>query len=149
MNILLIIILALLLFKMSCYFLKSYSSEKANVLMEELKKIAHDVPNNIIEHSEKLRNKLKNTSFVEITGGDPRIVGWNYNKGREIGIRFINKRGDFYSYDIIVDTLLHELAHSVTENHGHGSEWVNLNNYLQALKPRYVSILRNKYNYNY
>ena len=117
--------------------------------MEELKKIANDVPNNINEHSEKLRNKLKNTSFVEITGGDPRIVGWNYNKGREIGIRFINKRGDFYSYDIIVDTLLHELAHSITENHGHGDEWVNLNNYLQALKPRYVSILRNKYNYNY
>lgn len=120
------------------------SQETAEVI-DTLREIAYDVPNNIRpDLSNKLSDKLRNTTFKEITEGDPKIVGWNYSKGREIGIRILNKYGmPFRSY-VIVDTLLHELAHSITDKYGHGDEWKELNNYLQKLKPNYVSILINK-----
>jgi len=120
------------------------SQENAEVI-DALRKIAYDVPNNIKpELSSKLSDKLRNTAFIEIIDGDPKIVGWNYNKGREIGIRINNRYGTPYKAHVIVDTLLHELAHSITPKYGHGEKWKELNDYLQKLKPNYVSILLNK-----
>ncbi len=120
------------------------SQETAEVI-DILREIAYDVPNNVNSNlSNKLSDKLRNTTFKEITGGDPKILGWNYNKGREIGVRIINRYNVPYSSYVIVDTLLHELAHSITDKYGHGEEWKELNNHLQQLKPNYVSILINK-----
>tara|TARA_B100000424_G_C22565254_1_gene319514 strand:- start:5 stop:484 length:480 start_codon:yes stop_codon:yes gene_type:complete len=122
----------------------SNNTETAEVI-EVLSIIAHDVPNHIKPNiGNKLRNSLKNTSFVEIIDGDPKIVGWNYNKGREIGVRILNRHGKPYSCEVIIDTLLHELAHSINIKYGHGEGWQELNNYLQKLKPKYVEVLINK-----
>ncbi len=148
-----ILIIIIIISFVSCQ--RSYKTKNGNTyvagsqqtaeVVDILREIAYDVPNNIKQDlSNKLSDKLRNTTFKEINGGDPKIVGWNYNKGREIGVRIINKYKVPYSSDVIVDTLLHELAHSITDKYGHGDDWKEINNYLQQLKPNYVSFLINK-----
>ena len=152
-NILIILIITFVIFLSVCE--KSYktksgytyiaSNQQTADVIDALREIAYDVPNNIkSDLSNKLSDKLRNTTFREINSGDPKIVGWNYNKGREIGVRIINRYNVPYTSEVIVDTLLHELAHSITDKYGHGEEWKELNNHLQQLKPNYVSILINK-----
>lgn len=128
----------------SGYTVRATDEDTANV-MDELISMAHDVPNKLKEpYSSELRDKSKNTSYVEIIGGNKKIVGWNKGKGREIGIRIMKNEKVPYSAKMIVDTLLHELAHSITDSFGHGEEWDDNNDYFQKLRPHYVELLKNK-----
>lgn len=87
-----------------------------------------------------LREKLQNTSFKELLYQNPQIMGWNYDKGREIGVKIYKSTGVMYPPDEIISTLLHELAHSLTEKHGHGKHWKEKDEYLQTFKQKYVDI---------
>ena len=79
---------------------------------------------------------------------DPRIVGWNYNKGGEIAIRIYDQNGKMYSDRLIISTLIHELAHSLTEKFGHHENWENKDNYLQEkFTPIYVELFKKKKEY--
>lgn len=151
--IVIILILCFLFLFLSCH--KSFRLENGHVykadkleharLLNVLADISKDLPKHVNKkYSKKLQIKTQNTSFTEIIGGDKSIVGWNYNKGREIGIRLIGRDNKPYSALFILDTFLHELAHSITDDYGHGKEWREINDYLQTYKSRYVSFLINK-----
>ena len=115
------------------------------LLIDELINISKDVPNKLKEpYKTELINKCKYTYYREIIGYDKKIVGWNKGKGREIGIRIMKTDTVPYSADVIIDTLLHELAHSITDSRGHTDEWDDNNDYFQKLKPYYVGKLINK-----
>ncbi len=117
---------------------------KTAEVLEVIIEIANDLPNHIRpKNQEKLRQRLKNTSFVEIINNNQPYYGWNYEKGREIGIR-IYKNNLPISAREIIDTLLHELAHSVTISIGHGEEWEENNHFFQKNKTKYVALLLNK-----
>lgn len=92
------------------------------------------------EDGELLRERLQNTSFRELIYQNPQIMGWNYDKGREIGIKIYTNSGSMYTANEIISTLLHELAHSLTEIHGHDQPWVQKDEYLQTFKQKYVDI---------
>ncbi len=116
------------------------TAEVLDVIIE----IAHDLPNHIRpKNREKLSQRLKNTSFVEIIDNKQPYYGWNYEKGREVGIRIYKNNVPIPAKEI-VDTLLHELAHSVTVSTGHGEEWEENNYFFQKNKPKYVALLLNK-----
>lgn len=93
------------------------------------------------DDGELLREKLQNTSFKELLYQNPQIMGWNYDKGREIGVKIYKSTGVMYPPDEIISTLLHELAHSLTETRGHGKFWKEKDEYLQTFKEKYVDIL--------
>ena len=59
-------------------------------------------------------------------------------------LRIMKNKKVPYSSKMIIDTLLHELAHSITDSYGHGEEWDDNNDYFQKLRPHYVEILKNK-----
>lgn len=88
-----------------------------------------------------LRTKLQNTSFKELLDYNPRILGWNFDKGREIGIKIYDSTGRMYPEKEIISTLFHELAHSLTERNGHHHNWEIKEDYLQTFAPEYVNIL--------
>ena len=88
-----------------------------------------------------LRTRLQNTSFKELLYNDPSILGWNFDKGREIGIKMYDSAGNMYPEKEIISTLFHELAHSLTERNGHHRNWKRKDNYLQTFVPEYVNIL--------
>lgn len=88
-----------------------------------------------------LRTRLQNTSFKELIYNDPNILGWNFDKGREIGLKIYNSIGNMYPETEIISTLFHELAHSITEQNGHDQNWKMKNEYLQSFAPEYVNIL--------
>lgn len=92
------------------------------------------------DDGELLREKLQNTSFKELLYQNPQIMGWNYDKGREIGVKIYKSTGVMYPPDEIISTLLHELAHSLTEKRGHGKFWKEKDEYLQTFKQKYVDI---------
>lgn len=152
---LILIIILILFFLSGILCKKSFKTKSGNIyianslqtaeIIDILREIAYDVPNHIDKKlGDKLSDKLRNTTFKEITTTNHNILGWNYNKGREIAIRIFNKNNIPYSSFEIVDTLLHELGHSITTNYGHGEEWQNINKQLQILKSKYVNILINK-----
>ena len=91
-----------------------------------------------------LRKKLQNTTFKELLHEDPNILGWNYDKGREIGIKMYKSSGDMYPIEDIINTLFHELAHSLTQKHGHHHNWQMKDDNLQSFAPKYVKILNLK-----
>ena len=132
---------------------KMYSARdiKAAEMISFLQLISKDLIYHINEKQGKLmREKLQNTSFIELfLNVHPNIYGWNYDKGREIGIRL------YHETDIgpimlppeeIINTLFHELAHSMTKEMQHppGGEWENINAYLQSFAPKYVEIFKLK-----
>ena len=128
----------------SGYTVRATDEDTAKVI-DTLINIANDVPNKLKEpYAVELKSKSQNTSYVEIIGGNKRIVGWNKGKGREIGVRIMKDKKVPYSSKMIVDTLLHELAHSITDSFGHGEEWDDNNEYFQKLRPHYVELLKNK-----
>jgi len=88
-----------------------------------------------------LRTRLQNTSFKELLYNDPSILGWNFDKGREIGIKMYDSSGNMYPEREIISTLFHELAHSLTEKNGHHHNWKKKDDYLQTFTPEYVNIL--------
>ena len=91
-----------------------------------------------------LRKKLQNTTFKELLYQDPNILGWNYDKGREIGIKMYKSSGDMYPIEDIINTLFHELAHSLTQKHRHHHNWEIKHDNLQSFAPKYVEILNLK-----
>tara|TARA_B100000085_G_C18540875_1_gene511863 strand:- start:1510 stop:1998 length:489 start_codon:yes stop_codon:yes gene_type:complete len=99
------------------------------------------------EDGELLRERLQNTSFKELIYQDPQIMGWNYDKGREIGIKIYTSSGSMYTANDIISTLLHELAHSLTQIHGHDQPWIEKDEYLQTFKQKYVDIFILKTSY--
>jgi hypothetical protein len=114
-------------------------------LIKTLREISIDLSYNINEEDGKLlRKRLQNTSFMELKISDHNVLAWNYDKGREIAVDIFDKQGNPYSADNIITSLLHELAHSLTDSIGHGPEWVAKNNYLQGFKDKYVPILIKK-----
>jgi len=120
---------------------KSRNSDVANVL-EELVYISHDLVSKLNEEdSKKLEIKLQNTSFVELINEEDDILAWNYDKGREIGIKIYDIGNVKFNADMIITSLLHELAHSLCEEVGHEGEWIEKNNYLQSFKEEYINHL--------
>jgi len=91
-----------------------------------------------------LRKKLQNTSYKELIDQDDNILAWNYDKGREIGIKLLDDNGEYHTADHIIESLLHELAHSISNNVGHGAEWKSNYIYLLKFKDKYVDILIKK-----
>jgi len=113
-------------------------NSKVADLIEVLIYISHDIVKKINEQDgKKLLLNLQNTSFVELINEDPEILAWNYDKGREIGIKVYDKNVPLDA-DTIVTSLLHELAHSLCETIGHDLEWEEKNNYLQGFKDDYI-----------
>lgn len=91
-----------------------------------------------------LRKKLQNTSYKELIDKDENILAWNYDKGREIGIKLFDDNGEYYSTEHIIESLFHELAHSMSDTVGHGKEWKFNYEYLLKFKDKYVDILIKK-----
>ena len=89
---------------------------------------------------EILRERLQNTSFKELVDHNPKILGWNFDKGREIGIKMYDDYGNMYPATDIIETLFHELAHSLTDSNGHHPDWEKKDAYLQSYAPEYVKI---------
>ncbi len=111
-------------------------------LIDVLRDISIHLSYNINEKDgELLRRRLQNTSFKELIDKDPNILAWNYDKGREIGIKIYDRTGKMYSHDEIISSLFHELAHSLTYIRGHAEKWKVKDDYLQSFKPKYVNIL--------
>jgi hypothetical protein len=143
-----ILILLYIIFKPCKYSFTSKSGKlfrasNPNVadLIEVIIYISHDLSKKINEKDgKKLRSKLQNTSFVELIDEDPQILAWNYDKGREIGIK-VFEDGIPLDADTIITSLLHELAHSLCETVGHNTEWEEKNNYLQGFKNEYIDYL--------
>lgn len=111
--------------------------------LDFLRLISIDLTYNIREdYGKLLRKKLQNTSFIELFGIDPRILGWNYDKGREIGIKMYKITGASMQTEEIIHTLFHELAHSMTKEMQHppGGEWEYIDGYLQTFALKYVKI---------
>ena len=150
-----IIILSIVLFfmyyKPPCeYSYKSKSGKRYNCrdektaeVLDVLRLISNDLTKRIdSEDSDILISNLQNTSFKEVIHEDPNILAWNYDKGREIAIRIYDVNGDPLPAETIIESLFHELAHSITINAwGHGAEWEENNKELQSLKDNYVDIL--------
>jgi hypothetical protein len=114
---------------------------KTAEMIDILRDISIDLSYNINpDDGELLREKLQNTSFKELLYQNPQIMGWNYDKGREIGVKIYKSTGVMYPPDEIISTLLHELAHSLTEKRGHGNFWKEKDEYLQTFKEKYVDI---------
>ncbi len=155
MSIIIIIIIIFLLFliirpcKVS-YRTKSgkmYKSRnrKTAEMVEVLRDISIHLSYNINDKDGKImREKLQNTTFKELLHIDSDILGWNYDKGREIGIRIYKPSGEMYSEEEIIHTLFHELAHSITKEKHHHPKWKIKDDYLQSFAPKYVKILNLK-----
>jgi hypothetical protein len=121
-------------------------NSKVADLIEVLIYISHDIAKKINEEDrKKLLLNLQNTSFVELINEDPEILAWNYDKGREIGIKVYDNHVPLDA-DTIVTSLLHELAHSLCETIGHELEWEEKNNYLQGFKSEYIDyVIKNTF----
>jgi len=118
---------------------------KTAELLDTLRNISIDLSNNIKpEDSYLLKKNLQNTSFKELIDVDSNILAWNYDKGREIGIKIYTITGTPMKSNEILHSLFHELSHSITLNWGHGPAWGENDDELQRLKPKYVEILINK-----
>lgn len=97
------------------------------------------------EDSRRLKIKLQNTSYRELIDMDPNLMAWNYDKGRELGFKIYNPNGTPVSAEEIINSLLHELAHSLVQDYGHHQDWKTKNDYLQSnYRAKYVKILTNK-----
>tara|TARA_B110001450_G_scaffold106902_1_gene101228 strand:+ start:4539 stop:5036 length:498 start_codon:yes stop_codon:yes gene_type:complete len=136
------------------YITKSGKTYKASnydaaEIIDTMRLISIDLTYEIESDNEKgiqLRNTLANTTFKELIDQDDDILAWNYDKGREIGIKLYNDYGEFYSADFLIDSLFHELGHSISKTIGHGPEWKANYNFLKQdkFKNKYVLILINK-----
>jgi hypothetical protein len=122
---------------------KARSTEVAN-LIEVIIYISNYLAKKINENDGKrFQSKLQNTSFIELINEDSQILAWNYDKGREIGIRVYDDNNFPYDADTIITSLFHELAHSLCKTVGHNAEWEEKNNYLQGFKDVYIEYLIN------
>ena len=152
MNIIIIIFIIFLLFLIARPCSVSYRTRSGRMyrarnlqsaeLIDKLRDISIHLSYSInTEDGILLRERLQNTSFKELVYNDPNILGWNYDKGREIGIKLYDSTGKMYPKTEIISTLFHELAHSLTRNRGHHAKWQAKDEYLQSFTPKYVNIL--------
>jgi hypothetical protein len=152
MNIIIIIFIIFLLFLITRPCSVSYRTKSGrmyrarNLQSAELINILRDISIHLSysinsEDGMLLRERLQNTSFKELVYNDPNILGWNYDKGREIGIKLYDSTGKMYPESEIISTLFHELAHSLTRDRGHHTNWQVKDDYLQSFTPKYVNIL--------
>ncbi len=151
-----IIIICILIFTfnfISCtnsYRTKSGKTYKASniqsaEILDTLRVISIDLSYEIeANRGNLLRKKLRNTSYKELINQDDNILAWNYDKGREIGFKLYQDNGMYYPTEHIIESLFHELAHSISNTVGHGNEWKSNYNYLLKYKDKYVIILRKK-----
>ncbi len=111
-----------------------------------LRDIAIDLSYELNDEDKKLlQRRLQNTSFKELINEDPNILAWNYSKGMEIGIKIFDSNGNMYPCELIIESLLHELGHSLTYGWGHGVEWRTKDDNLQnSFKTKYVKVCKNK-----
>ena len=152
MKYILLALILLILFFYPCtnYFMASSgiyytsrNSKTANVI-DNLRDISYSVADDIPDEDARiLRTSLQFTSFKELNGDKPTILAWNTDKGREIAIRIYDYRGNLFSADQIIRALLHELAHTLTKNTGHGPNFKTKNEMLQKLRNKYVKTLIN------
>lgn len=123
---------------------KASNLQSAEIL-DTLRVIAIDLSYEIeANRGNLLRKKLQNTSYKELIDQEDNILAWNYDKGREIGFKLYQDNGMYYPADHIIESLFHELAHSVSKTVGHGVEWKSNYNYLLKYKTKYTDILRKK-----
>ncbi len=121
------------------------SNYKSAEILDTLRVISIDLSYEIEKtRGNLLRKKIENTTYKELINKDDDILAWNYDKGREIGIKLINDNGMYYSPEHIIESLIHELAHSISHDIGHGAEWKTNNQYLLKSKDKYVRILKKK-----
>tara|TARA_Y100000004_G_scaffold194804_2_gene260287 strand:+ start:369 stop:860 length:492 start_codon:yes stop_codon:yes gene_type:complete len=122
--------------------------QKTAELLDVLRDISVDLiydENIDPEDSRLLKIKLQNTSFRELIDMDPNLMAWNYDKGRELGFKIYNRDGTPIPAGEIINSLLHELAHSLCWDYGHHPKWQKKNKYLQDnFHTKYVNILINK-----
>ena len=121
----------------------SRNNQTAEV-MNTLRSISFSIADKLPEKdSNLLKTSLVFTTFKELNGDSPRILAWNYDKGREIAIRIYDSRGNVYPARQIIRALLHELAHTLTKTNGHGIKFQQKNAMLQNYKELYVNTLLN------
>lgn len=121
----------------------SRNDETANV-MNALRSISFSLSDKLPEKDSKLlKASLVFTTFKELNGDSPRVLAWNYDKGREIAIRIYDSRGNVYPARQIIRALLHEMAHTLTKTNGHGLKFQQKNAMLQKYKELYVNTLLN------
>lgn len=113
-----------------------------------LMNVLRDISFSVVDKLEKkdanvLKTSLQFTTFKELNENSPRILAWNYDKGREIAIRIYDSSGNVYKANHIVRALLHELAHTLTKSNGHGINFKKKNNMLQKYIDLYVGVLIN------
>lgn len=122
--------------------------QKTAELLDVLRDISVDLiyDDNIDpEDSKLLKIKLQNTSYRELIDQDPNLMAWNYDKGRELGFKIYNTDGTPLPAGEIINSLLHELAHSLCWDYGHHLRWQQKNDFLQSnFHTKYVNILINK-----
>lgn len=121
------------------------SSLEAAEILDTLRIISIDLSHEIeAGRGNLLRKKLQNTSYKELINQDDNILAWNYDKGREIGIKLYQDNGMYYTASHVIESLFHELAHSISKTVGHGAEWKSNYNYLLKYKDKYTNVLRKK-----
>lgn len=152
MKYILIALVLLLLFLYPCtnYFISSsgvyYTSRNPktaqviNVLRDISYSVVDDIPP---EDAKVLKTSLNFTTFKELNGDKPTILAWNTDKGREIAIRIYDHMDNPFSASHIIRALLHELAHTLEKNVGHGPGFNEKNEMLQKLRNKYVETLIN------
>lgn len=121
------------------------SSLEAAEILDTLRVISIDLSYEIeAGRGNLLRKKIQNTSYKELIDKDDNILAWNYDKGREIGFKLHQDNGMYYPASHVIESLFHELAHSVSKTVGHGPEWKTNYDYLLKYKDKYTDILRKK-----
>lgn len=116
------------------------TSEIINTLRDISYSVIYDIPE---KDAKILERSLQFTSFKELNGDKPTILAWNVDKGREIAVRIYDINGKPFSADEIIRALLHELAHTLAKNNGHGYGFKIKNELLQKLRSKYVKTLIN------
>ncbi len=148
--IIIIIITLLILFNLPCKnFHKSkngiyYTSRsiKSSNILDCLRDISHSLINDLDSADANiLKTSLEYTTFVELLDSNHRILAWNVDKGREIGIRIYSRNGEILSPELILNSLVHELAHTLVKNNGHGPLFQAKNAMLQKKSKKYVGKL--------
>lgn len=153
MYILIIIVILLLLYltvpcnyfnrALSGRYYTSRNKETADII-DKLRDISFMVAEELESpNKEKLKRRLKATTFKELIGDDKTILAWNYDKGREIAVRLYDTNGRLYSSTFIISSLFHELSHSLDKFSGHGYTFNAINDTLQLKVDKYVNILEN------
>ncbi|KAG8380235.1 hypothetical protein BUALT_Bualt07G0172200 [Buddleja alternifolia] len=100
--------------------------------VKPLKKVQEDEAREILERVAKQvqpimrKRKWKVTILSEFCPSNPSLLGFNIGGGAEVKLRLRrpNNQWDFFPYEQILDTMLHELCHN--EHGPHNADFYNL-----------------------